>query len=270
MSSIASLISASKKVKVIRIVFYNYRSSGLICLWKCFQDETCPCQSDYVGFAHLSEQVHRKLNKRGFQFTLMVVGKSISRTDVWLCFLSTCFLFDLGERGLGKTTLIQSLFGIPQLDKIKTSPLNNIHIRASTVDVEELGVRVRLTIISTPGYGDCIDETHTKNVLIDYIDQQFQRYFNDEYGFDRQMIVDQRVHCLLYLLSSSNRRSLILKRGNSMLFARIVCASDDFVLVWNRWKSIAWKRYRVEWIWFRSSLKLMAWPWTNVISWNSQ
>jgi len=30
----------------------------------------------YVGFANLPNQVHRKSVKKGFEFTLMVVGKS--------------------------------------------------------------------------------------------------------------------------------------------------------------------------------------------------
>jgi septin 7 len=42
----------------------------------------------YVGFHNLPNQYHRKSLKKGFQFTLMVVGES----------------------GLGKSTLINSLF----------------------------------------------------------------------------------------------------------------------------------------------------------------
>lgn len=33
--------------------------------------------SSYVGFANLPNQVHRKTVKRGFEFTLMVVGKGL-------------------------------------------------------------------------------------------------------------------------------------------------------------------------------------------------
>uniref|UniRef100_A0A3B4ZTZ9 Septin-5-like n=1 Tax=Stegastes partitus TaxID=144197 RepID=A0A3B4ZTZ9_9TELE len=43
---------------------------------------------EYVGFATLPNQVHRKTVKKGFTFTLMVAGES----------------------GLGKSTLINSLF----------------------------------------------------------------------------------------------------------------------------------------------------------------
>ena len=35
-----------------------------------------PEQSGYVGFANLPNQVHRKSVKKGFEFTLMVVGKA--------------------------------------------------------------------------------------------------------------------------------------------------------------------------------------------------
>uniref|UniRef100_A0A8D2J6Y5 Septin-type G domain-containing protein n=1 Tax=Varanus komodoensis TaxID=61221 RepID=A0A8D2J6Y5_VARKO len=43
---------------------------------------------DYVGFATLPSQVHRKSVKKGFDFTLLVAGES----------------------GLGKSTLVNSLF----------------------------------------------------------------------------------------------------------------------------------------------------------------
>jgi hypothetical protein len=34
-----------------------------------------PTSHGYVGFANLPNQVHRKSVKKGFEFTLMVVGK---------------------------------------------------------------------------------------------------------------------------------------------------------------------------------------------------
>lgn len=44
--------------------------------------------SEYIGFGSLPDIVHRKTVKKGFEFTLMVVGES----------------------GLGKSTLINTLF----------------------------------------------------------------------------------------------------------------------------------------------------------------
>ena len=43
---------------------------------------------EYIGFASLPDQIHRKTIKKGFEFTLMVAGES----------------------GLGKSTLINTLF----------------------------------------------------------------------------------------------------------------------------------------------------------------
>lgn len=53
----------------------------------CFQFASLEAPG-YVGFANLPNQVHRKSVKKGFEFTLMVVGES----------------------GLGKSTLVNSLF----------------------------------------------------------------------------------------------------------------------------------------------------------------
>lgn len=41
-------------------------------LFVCFQEK------DYVGFATLPNQVHRKSVKKGFDFTLMVAGTTLS------------------------------------------------------------------------------------------------------------------------------------------------------------------------------------------------
>lgn len=82
----------------------------------------------YVGFANLPNQVHRKSVRTGFQFTVMVVGgflfsqhRKCTRNNTMrfsvaprACYVSfaSCsfFLFVLGESGLGKSTLINTLF----------------------------------------------------------------------------------------------------------------------------------------------------------------
>ncbi|CAG5924552.1 unnamed protein product [Menidia menidia] len=149
-----------------------------------FYDLQFPDAAGYVGFANLPNQVHRKSVKKGFEFTLMVVGES----------------------GLGKSTLINSLFltdlyperYIPgAAEKIERT----VQIEASTVEIEERGVKLRLTVVDTPGYGDAINSQDCFKTIIQYIDNQFERYLHDESGLNRRHIVDNRVHCCFYFIS---------------------------------------------------------------------
>lgn len=143
-----------------------------------------PDMPGYVGFANLPNQIHRKSVKRGFEFTLMVVGES----------------------GLGKSTLINTLF-LTDLypDRVVASAQENIEktvkIDVSTVEIEERGVKVRLTVVDTPGYGDAIDNTDCFQSIIQYINDQFERYLQDESGLNRRHIVDNRVHCCFYFIN---------------------------------------------------------------------
>ncbi|XP_016341095.1 septin 4b isoform X3 [Sinocyclocheilus anshuiensis] len=147
-------------------------------------DSTEDHDKEYVGFATLPNQVHRKSVKKGFDFTLMVAGES----------------------GLGKSTLVNSLF---LTDLYKDRNLLNaeeritqtVEITKHTVDIEEKGVKLKLTIVDTPGFGDAVNNTECWKSVADYIDQQFEQYFRDESGLNRKNIQDNRVHCCLYFIS---------------------------------------------------------------------
>ena len=82
-------------------------------------------------------------------------------------------------------------------EKIKKT----VQLDASTVEIEERGVKLRLTVVDTPGFGDAIDNTDSFQQIIRYIDQQFERYLTDESGLNRKNIVDNRVHCCFYFIS---------------------------------------------------------------------
>ncbi|CAG5045951.1 unnamed protein product [Parnassius apollo] len=140
-------------------------------------------ERDYIGFATLPEQVHRKSVKRGFDFTLMVVGES----------------------GLGKSTLINSLF-LGDLYKNRKLPdvqdriEKTTTIEKKTMEIEERGVKLRLTIVDTPGFGDAINCEDSWRVCSAYVDEQFRQYFTDESGLNRRHMQDNRVHCCLYFV----------------------------------------------------------------------
>lgn len=86
---------------------------------------------------------------------------------------------------------------LQNLDKIKKT----IKIEASTVEIEERGVKLRLTIVDTPGFGDSIDSSNCYKPIIQYIDDQFERFLNDESGLNRRNISDNRAHCCFYFIS---------------------------------------------------------------------
>jgi len=76
-----------------------------------------------------------------------------------------------------------------------------VEIDQSTVEIEERGVRLRLTVVDTPGYGDAIDNRECYKPILDYIDTQFEQYLHDESGLNRRNISDHRVHCCFYFIS---------------------------------------------------------------------
>ena len=107
----------------------------------------------YVGFANLPNQVHRKSVKKGFEFTLVVVG----------------------ELGLIKSMLI-NLILLTDLYPERVLPgaaekiARTLQIEASTVETEERGVKLRLTMLDTPGFGDTINCRDCFKTVISYID----------------------------------------------------------------------------------------------------
>ncbi|NWI61141.1 SEPT4 protein, partial [Calyptomena viridis] len=76
-----------------------------------------------------------------------------------------------------------------------------VEITKHVVDIEEKGVKLRLTIVDTPGFGDAVNNTECWKPVADYIDQQFEQYFRDESGLNRKNIQDNRVHCCIYFIS---------------------------------------------------------------------
>ncbi|XP_037945692.1 protein peanut-like [Teleopsis dalmanni] len=140
----------------------------------------------YVGFANLPNQVYRKAVKRGFEFSLMVVGAS----------------------GLGKSTLINSMFLSdiynneqypgPSLRKKKT-----VAVEATKVLLKENGVNLTLTVVDTPGFGDAVDNTDCWVPILEYVDNKYEEYLTAESRVHRTQIPDNRVHCCLYFIAPS-------------------------------------------------------------------
>ena len=68
----------------------------------------------------------------------------------------------VGESGLGKSTLVNSLFLSDLYSDRKMPPVDErlkktVDIQKTTMEIEEKGVKLRLTVVDTPGFGDNLD-----------------------------------------------------------------------------------------------------------------
>ncbi|SPN98462.1 probable cell division control protein CDC3 [Cephalotrichum gorgonifer] len=138
----------------------------------------------YVGFANLPNQWHRKSVRKGFNFNVMVVGES----------------------GLGKSTLVNTLFNTSLYPpKELKSPSHDIipktvQIQSISADIEEAGVRLRLTVVDTPGFGDFVNNDESWRPIIENIEQRFDAYLDAENKVNRMNIVDNRIHACVFFI----------------------------------------------------------------------
>ncbi|KAI8905528.1 Septin-domain-containing protein, partial [Gorgonomyces haynaldii] len=169
----------------------------------------------YVGFHNLPNQFHRKSLKKGFQFTLMVVGES----------------------GLGKSTLINSLFNTnlyPPKDSKEPTPETpkTVEIQAISADFEENGVKLKLTCIDTPGFGDFVNNEDSWKPILENIEARYDAYLDQENRVNRKKTVDTRVHSCIYFIAPTGHSlkpldiEFMKKLGNRTNLIPVVAKSD--------------------------------------------
>ena len=150
-----------------------------------------PRQLDgYVGFANLPNQVYRKSVKKGFEFTLMVVG----------------------ETGLGKSTLMNSMFLTDIYSASYPGPSQRlkktVSVETNKVLLKEGGVNLTLTVVDTPGFGDAVDNSDCWNPVLNYVESQYEAFLEAETKTQRNPnMPDSRVHACLYFIAPSGELS---------------------------------------------------------------
>ena len=83
-----------------------------------------------------------------------------------------------GETGLGKSTLVDSLFTTENLgppSESEKTPQRTLRLTSRTLEIEEEGLHQEITLVDTPGLGDAVDSTGCFQSLLDFINQQFER-----------------------------------------------------------------------------------------------
>ena len=107
--------------------------------------------------------MYRKSVKKGFEFTLMVVG----------------------ETGLGKSTLINSMFLTDIYSEAHPGPSlrlkKTVQVETSKVLLREgAGVNLTLTIVDTPGFGDAVDNSSCWEPVLHYVESQYEAFLEAE------------------------------------------------------------------------------------------
>ena len=111
-----------------------------------------------------------------------------------------------GQTGLGKSTLINTIFASHLVEtKGRISPSDSVRstteIHPVSHVIEENGVRLRLNIVDTPGFGDLVNNDRCWDPIIKYIKDQHSAYLRKELTANRERhIQDTRIHCCLYFI----------------------------------------------------------------------
>ena len=136
-----------------------------------------------VGLSGLLGQLRRKALCQGFDFTLMVVG----------------------EAGLGKSTLVNSMFFTDlmrrDVGQVTERTEKTVRVETQQVRLEEGGVKLNLTVVDTPGFGDLLDNTDCWVSIINYLETQFNKFLEAESRVSRVAGPDSRVDACLYFIA---------------------------------------------------------------------
>lgn len=138
--------------------------------------------SGHVGFDSLPDQLVTKMTQRGFNFNVLCVG----------------------ETGIGKSTLMSTLFNAKNFDMEQQSHSSpKVTLKCSEYELKESGVVLNLSVLETVGYGDQINKEDSYTPIVEYLDEQFDRYLQEELKVKRNLwhYCDTRVQVCLYFIS---------------------------------------------------------------------
>jgi len=135
----------------------------------------------HVGFDSLPDQLVNQAVTGGFTFNIMCIG----------------------ETGLGKSTLMDSLFNTSFESNQANHREPSVKLNSHTYELEESGVKLKLTLCDTVGYGDQVNKDDSFKPIVDYIDSQYELYLQEELKIKRNLnsYHDSRVHACLYFIT---------------------------------------------------------------------
>ena len=195
-----------------------HREKSLASIKQKLQSSTKVKPSAYVGFSKLPYQVYRKALKKGFQFNLLIAGES----------------------GLGKSSLVNSMFWTEILKKKEERDKVTLSgkIQSHKVCLHEGDVKLSLNVLELPGFGDEIDNSRCWEPISDHIQEQFNKYLLAETMINRlnQSTPDTRVHACLYFISPTGHGlkqldiEFMQQLQHSLNIIPVIAKSDTFTV----------------------------------------
>jgi septin 7 len=156
----------------------------------------------------------------------------------------------IGESGLGKSTLVNTLFNTSLYPPKERKPPSvdispkTVSIQSISADIEENGVRLRLTVVDTPGFGDFVNNDVSWGPIVENIEQRFDAYLEAENKVNRTNIVDNRIHACVYFIQPTGHslkpldvevmRRLHTKVNLIPVIAKADTLTDDEVLAFKQ------------------------------------
>lgn len=113
-------------------------------------------------------------------------------------------------------------------------------IQAVSHVVEENGVRLRLNIVDTPGYGDLVNNDRCWDPIVKYIKDQHSAYLRKELTAQRERYIqDTRIHCCLFFIQPSGHSLkpidiVVLKKLSDVVNVVPVIAKADTLTIEER------------------------------------
>lgn len=137
----------------------------------------------------MQREVGRKHAKKGIAFNILICGSV----------------------GLGKSTFVRSLVGRDMTDaQPPTDDRQTIEIVKKTEEVELFDQKLILTVVDTPGFGGELDNSKHFQSILNYMEEQDQRFLDEESRMKRDpKFLDSRVHVVLYFISPSGHAYVI-------------------------------------------------------------
>ncbi|NXJ98495.1 SEP11 protein, partial [Corythaixoides concolor] len=138
-----------------------------------------------------------------------------------------------GETGIGKSTLMDTLFNTKFESEPATHNEPGVRLKARSYELQESNVRLKLTIVDTVGFGDQINKDDSYKPIVEYIDAQFEAYLQEELKIKRSLFNyhDTRIHACLYFIAPTGHslKSLDLVTMKK-LDSKVLAACAVFVL----------------------------------------